>query len=98
MEVYERTRESHSAVLLGTPQCVLAVSHRVTGRSEPDDQRMSYPRSGVGSPDPRGFERAGRLLSSGNDLDRIRLGVGAALLGPIFAIAALYIRYFARRR
>jgi preprotein translocase subunit SecA len=41
------------------------------------------------------FERAGILLMSGND---IGLGVGAALWGPVFAIAALYIRYFKRRR
>jgi hypothetical protein len=43
LELQERTRESHSVVLLGTSECALAMSHPVTGRSEPDKQRMPYP-------------------------------------------------------
>jgi hypothetical protein len=39
LELQERTRESHSVVLLGTSECALAMSHPVTGRSEPDRQR-----------------------------------------------------------
>jgi integrase len=38
LELQERTRESHSVVLLGTSECALAMSHSVTRRSEPDRQ------------------------------------------------------------
>jgi hypothetical protein len=47
LELQERTRESHSVVLLGTSECALAMSHPVTGRSEPDKQRMNFPLRGL---------------------------------------------------
>jgi hypothetical protein len=42
LERQERTRESHSVVLLGTPECALDMSNPVTRRSEVDRQNNSY--------------------------------------------------------
>jgi hypothetical protein len=64
LELQERTRESHSVVLLGTSECALAMSHPVTGRSEPDRQRTFK----------LGFRATSRYGSYGKSLRGTRSG------------------------